>query len=144
MAMWRCQNEECSEDPSGRLIFDFEVADGQPPICPSCKADVRKPEQRFTLVKLETVHLHVKDPNGPDVGRGHRYRVACGGGMKGKRVSAEASASSNRWKPDRLASAPSFSEGLTKKGRGGEEASPQSWLRSSDGKRHGHGACERS
>lgn len=90
MALWRCQNQECSECPAGRLIFDFEVADGQPPVCPKCKADARKPEHRHTLVKLETVHLHVKDPTGPDVGRGSRYRLACGGSLKGKRASAEA------------------------------------------------------
>jgi hypothetical protein len=43
------------------------------------------------LVKLETIHLHVKDPTGPDIGHGSRYRVACGGSVKSKRASGEAS-----------------------------------------------------
>lgn len=92
MGLWRCQRQECSEDAAGRLIFDFEIADGQPPVCPKCKSDPRRPEHRRLVIRLECIHLHVKDANGPDIGHGDRWRVACGGSMKGRRVSAEPAA----------------------------------------------------
>lgn len=88
--LFRCTNPACSTDPAGREIFDFEA---DLPICPKCKADIRRPEHRHTIVKLETIHLHIKDAAGPDIGKGNRYRIACGGSLGGGKLgTAEAKA----------------------------------------------------
>lgn len=84
MPIFRCSNESCSTDPHGRTIFDFELPAGAPPICPKCQADPRKPEFKHTIVKLAVIHFHIKDAKGPDIGRGSRYRIACGGTLSGK------------------------------------------------------------
>lgn len=74
--LWRCQNAGCSNDPSGRLIFDFEA---ELPICPKCGADARRPEFRQTVIRRECIHLHVPTPNGPDIppSSSVRYGLAC-------------------------------------------------------------------
>lgn len=79
MSLWRCHNEDCSADPHGRLIFDFEA---DKPVCPKCGADPRKPEFRETVVRLETMHLLVKDANGPIFERSRRLTLACKPGAK--------------------------------------------------------------
>jgi hypothetical protein len=87
MPLFRCQNQKCSTDPHGRLIFDFESNE---PVCPNCKADARLPEFKHTVIKLTTIHLHLKDPKGQDIGQGSRYRVACGGSLAGRHGSGDA------------------------------------------------------
>jgi hypothetical protein len=86
----RCYNAECSSDPHGRLGFDFEPTPAGP-ICPRCQRDARKPENRSMIVRLEIIHWHITDPKGPDIGHGHRFRLACGGSFRGKRATAIAS-----------------------------------------------------
>lgn len=88
MGLYRCQNAECSTDPHGRLIFDFEAAT---PTCPKCGADSRRPEHKNTIVKREVVHFHVIDSAGPDMGFGKRRRVGCipGGSIVGKRATGD-------------------------------------------------------
>lgn len=74
MKLWRCQNEECSTDPHGRLIFDF-MADE--PVCPTCGADGRTPEGHNVVIPRTVIHLLVKDKAGPLKGERGRYRLAC-------------------------------------------------------------------
>lgn len=75
MGLYRCHNPECDEDPMSRLMFDFEC-DGSP-VCPKCGADPKNAHQRSLITKLEYVHFHVEDKNGPVIGRGAKYRIAC-------------------------------------------------------------------
>lgn len=73
MQLLRCQNEACSKDPHGRLIFDFTLEDDQPPVCPSCETDMReRPEivVRRKLIHYDPPHLKIK-------GRG-QSKAACG------------------------------------------------------------------
>lgn len=51
---YRCQNQDCSEDPAGRLIFDFWAED---PVCPKCQADQRHPKRGVLIVELEVIHF---------------------------------------------------------------------------------------
>lgn len=55
--LYRCQNAKCSEDPHGRLIFDFE---GTEPVCPKCGTDGRKRPQ--VVIKREVVHYEAPGP----------------------------------------------------------------------------------
>lgn len=48
--MYRCTNEACSEDPHGRLIYDFESDRG---VCPKCGAD----RQGGRVVRREVIHF---------------------------------------------------------------------------------------
>lgn len=78
MGRFRCQNPDCTEDPHGRLIFDFEAAE---PVCPKCHADGRLPEFSQRVLRLETIHYLTRDQSGPIVGLlGTRYRLACSPG----------------------------------------------------------------
>lgn len=83
--IWRCTNQKCGTDGGGLPCHEFEA---DKPICPKCKWDGRKPEYKNRVIKLETLHLHIEDVNGPDIGNGARYRLACGGSMAGKRATA--------------------------------------------------------
>lgn len=74
MNLYRCQNEDCSDDPHGRLIFDFE---NDVPVCPKCSADARTPYGTNVVIVRVPVHLHVKDPAGPIITPRGRLRVAC-------------------------------------------------------------------
>lgn len=67
MGLWRCCNENCSTDPAGRLIFDFEADE---PVCPKCGCDHRKPLEANVIVKLEAIHF---DPPSHVKGRGLGY-----------------------------------------------------------------------
>jgi hypothetical protein len=74
MTMYRCYNEDCTEQPNGRLGFDFS---GTVPICPKCQCDGRQPEFAVMIQELSTIHLVVKDKAGPIVTTMGRRRVAC-------------------------------------------------------------------
>lgn len=65
---YRCQSMSCSEDPAGRLIFDFWA---EKPICPKCGVDAAK--MPHVVIQLEVVHF---DPPSKVFGRGQRI-VAC-------------------------------------------------------------------
>lgn len=79
MKLWRCQNEDCSECPHGRLIFDFMNETG---VCPKCSADPATPEGADLVVPRVVVHLLVKDKAGPIAGHGCRLKVACQPALK--------------------------------------------------------------
>ncbi|HMO86656.1 MAG TPA: hypothetical protein PKC18_17220 [Lacipirellulaceae bacterium] len=54
---------------------------------------MRSSEGKNLIVRLETIHLHVADKSGPDIGKGKRFKIACtGGSMFGKRATASADA----------------------------------------------------
>jgi hypothetical protein len=63
MGLYRCQNQHCSTDPHGRLIFDFEAEE---PVCPTCGTDARVPGPEV-VVALKVVHF---DPPSHVFGRG--------------------------------------------------------------------------
>jgi len=64
MPLYRCQNRNCSKDPHGRLIFDFEA---DAPVCPTCGSDARKPSGALIVIELKQVHF---DPPSHVFGRG--------------------------------------------------------------------------
>lgn len=72
MKLYRCLNRDEHPGP-----VDFEVADGQPPVCPECKADARLPEHAVLIVKRELIHFMHKAKTGPIIGWGSRYQMAC-------------------------------------------------------------------
>lgn len=69
---YRCQNEACSEDPAGRLIFDFWSTEAK---CPKCGST---PLQHI-VIPLEVIHY---DPPSNIRGRGQRV-MACNRGPYG-------------------------------------------------------------
>lgn len=85
--LWRCQNRECGIDTGGMPSFEFE---SDLPVCPKCGIDKRRPEYRNSIVALVTIHFHMPDKRGPDIGTGSRYRIGCGGSMSGKRATGDA------------------------------------------------------
>lgn len=85
MAQYRCQNEDCTEDQHGRLMYDFEA---DKPVCPKC--GMGEP----MVMKLETLHFLYPMKEGAVVGRlGKRFAVACNPkkDLKGIRATGEAS-----------------------------------------------------
>ena len=52
MGLWRCQNLDCSTDPHGRCIFDFEA---ERPVCPKCGGDMRKNPN--AVIELQIIHF---------------------------------------------------------------------------------------
>lgn len=74
MGIYRCYNEDCTEQANGRLGFDFEAG---VPVCPKCKCDGRKPEFASMINELPTTHLVVKDKAGPIITSMGRRRIAC-------------------------------------------------------------------
>ena len=74
MALWRCLNEQCTEDLFGRLGYDFE---SEEPICPKCTYDHRTYEGSEVVIKREVVHFIVIDRWGPIRTPKGRRRVAC-------------------------------------------------------------------
>lgn len=79
MGYWRCHNETCTEDPAGRLQYDFE---SKLPVCPKCGTDRRKPEHSNMITELVCMHYFVQDKNGPIIGSRFRYRIACDPNLK--------------------------------------------------------------
>lgn len=71
--LWRCQNESCSDDPHGKLIFDFKSPE---PICPKCGADGRGVGKNL-IVKREEIHYLVIDQTGPIQTPNGRRLIAC-------------------------------------------------------------------
>ena len=69
MPIWRCQNEACSTDPAGRLIFDFS---DDLPICPTCGTDGRK--RPDIVIRLKLMHY---DPPHPKLTRRGKGHAAC-------------------------------------------------------------------
>lgn len=72
--MYRCQNQECSNDAHGRLIFDFEADE---PVCPKCEADGRLPEYKAVVLSLVVLHFIHPDKRGAIITPNGRQRVAC-------------------------------------------------------------------
>jgi hypothetical protein len=68
MKPYRCQNQACSEDHAGRLIFDFWA---ERPVCPKCGADGKI----MPNVVIPLVLMHF-DPPSKVFGRGMRI-LAC-------------------------------------------------------------------
>ncbi len=73
MQLLRCQNENCSTDKHGRLIFDFQVEDHEPPVCPTCGTDMRERPEFIVRRKL----MHYDPPHARLKGRG-KNEAACG------------------------------------------------------------------
>lgn len=74
LKLWRCQNESCTEDPHGRLIYDFAA---EHPVCPKCGADGRTVAGSNAVVKREVIHYLVIDPAGSLATPHGRRSVAC-------------------------------------------------------------------
>lgn len=69
MKPYRCQNEACSTDDHGRLIFDFWA---EQPVCPKCGADGREGKFRHIVIALSLVHF---DPPSQVRGVGQRTKA---------------------------------------------------------------------
>lgn len=67
---FRCQNQNCSEDHAGRLIFDFWA---EKPVCPKCGADGKVMPD--VVIPLSIIHF---DAPTNVYGRGERV-AACTG-----------------------------------------------------------------
>ena len=68
---YRCQNESCSTDPHGRLIFDFWA---EKPVCPKCGTDRKLHPD--TVIELALTHF---DPPHPTIKRKGQRVLACTG-----------------------------------------------------------------
>lgn len=75
---YRCQNSQCSEDPQGRLIFDFWSTDG---VCPKCNGTNKG---GGLVIALAIIHFH--PPSGK--GMGSRIRPCDGQNISHKNSSA--------------------------------------------------------
>jgi hypothetical protein len=76
---YRCQNEACSEDAAGRLIFDFWT---ERPICPKCGTDGK--QMPDIVIPLAVVHF---DPPSHVKNRGQRIAACDSQGYGGRAVS---------------------------------------------------------
>ena len=74
MALYRCQNANCSEDPAGRLIYDFESNEPANLVCcPKCKTLLHDREYPNIVVKREVIHF---EPPSKIYGKGLGF-IAC-------------------------------------------------------------------
>lgn len=71
MKLYRCHNAYCSEDPAGRLIFDFW---SDKPVCPKCGTDKRDKENDYLISELAIIHY---DPPHPKIANRGLNVLAC-------------------------------------------------------------------
>lgn len=77
VSLYRCQNSKCSDDPHGRLIFDFALPADQQPICPKCGTSLKN--EPLIVIRRKLIHF---DPPHPVIGdRGQRC-AACDPAVK--------------------------------------------------------------
>jgi len=80
MKPFRCLNPECA--PRIGKTFDFW---GDEPVCPKCKADERKDDDRGIIIPLEIIHFDPPHPKYAIMQRGQGVN-ACTGRIRGMRT----------------------------------------------------------